>query len=300
MATAAAIRARIFNNLYGAGHTVRPFAHRINEGAGYTAGDGVVTVDDGTKFTAGDVIEFQSDGMQARVESIATNDLTIEAGINGTTDANQSDNAVIYKNPRFTIKQADDAVTEILGELEGWNIHVFGTGTITLVANQYYYDLTETDIVESIGVLSLYEQEANTLTPLPLPFHYWNNIHATLSTTQHGINVWDKGNTASTGTLYFTYAEQIATTADLLVRQEEIVVLGATARVMGADINPRTMDPGKRTDRTVQPGQTARDSGWFLSMYRDACLREEANLQTEVDRFTRKTRETARVRRWVV
>ncbi len=297
MATAAAIRARIFNNLYGAAHSARPYPHRIN--GAYTAA-GTMTVDDGTKWKIGDIIEEQTLGAQFRVESISTHVLTLEAGLNGTTDANLADNVIIHKNPRFTIKQVDDAVTEVLAKLSSWNIFIFGTGTITLVASQHYYDLTETDIIESIGVLSLYEIEANTLTPNPLPFQYWNHLHTTVSVTGHGIHAWSWGDSVATESLYFTYAKDINATTDLLTRQEELVVLGATARTMGADINPRTMDPGKRTDRTVQPGQSARDSGWFLSMFRDALIREEAEIGTEVDRFTRKTRETARMRRWVL
>ena len=298
MASATVIRERVFNYLYGSGHGKRPFGHRINESGSYTAGDGVITVDDGAKFTPGDVLEFQPLGMQARVESISTNDLTIEAGLNGTTDANLADDIVVFKNPRFTIKDADDAVAAVLELLEDYNIFILGTGTITLVDGQLYYDITATDIVESLGVLGLFDQQANTLVPVPLPFHYYAGLHTTLSSTQHGILAWSWGTAVATDALQYTYAKKIAATTDLTGRQEEMVVKGAVAQLMGTDIIPRTMDPGKRTDRTVQPGQTGRDSRWFQAEFQRALWREEARLMTEIDQLP-KNRDTARISRWV-
>ncbi len=298
MATQAAVVARIFNYLYGSGHGKRPFGHRINEGSGYTAGDGVITVDDGTKFAVGDILEFQPVGMQARVESIATNDLSIEAGINGTTDANLTDNVVLYKNPRFTIQQAGEAISSVLEILEEFNIFIFGTGSITLVASQWYYDLTETDIIEAWGVLALYEIEDNTLVPKPLPFDFKTGLHTTVSATQHGIVAWYWGDSTSGDPLYYTYAQKLDNVTDLETRHEEMVVLGSVAQMMGADINPRTMDPGKRTDRTVQPGQSARDSRWFQAEFQRAAWREEARLMTVIDDLPR-DRRTARVGRFV-
>lgn len=295
MATAAVIRARIFDYLYGSGQVVRPFAHRLN--GAYTSG-GTAVVDDGTKFTAGDIIEFQTDGNQARVESISANTLTIQAGLNGTTDANQLDNAVLFKNPRFTIKKVDNATTEVLEGLEGRGIFVFGTGTIVLVAAQTFYDVTATDIVDQYGVLAVYEKEATTLLPLNIPFRYYANIHTTITTSGQGLHILSFGNSKATDTLYYTYAKKIDATADLLVRQEELVVLGAAGRATAADINPRTADPGKRTDRTVQPGQAARDARWFEAEFQRACWREEALLAIEVKHALRQTRASARIQRW--
>jgi hypothetical protein len=296
MAAAAAIRARIMNQLYGLAQAERPFVSRIN--GAYTAGAGTCIVDDGAKFTAGDIIEF-ADGTQLLVESISTHTLTVVA-TNGTTDTSQLDNALISRNPRFTIFDVDNVTTEIMQALAQWNIFAFGEGTITTVANQDWYDLTDTDILENIGVLTLMEIETNTLTPNPLPFQYWNHIHTTVSATGHGLQTWDHGNTAVGGTLYYTYAKVIAATTDLSTRQEEIVVLGAVARMMGHDIAPRTMDPGKTTDRTNQPGQVGRDSRWFLAEYQRAAWREEARLAVEVSRFKRSTREIARLSRWTL
>ena len=295
MASATEIRERIFNYAYGSGHGKRPFAHRIN--GAYTAG-GTVTMDDGAKFTVNDVLEFQPLGMQARVESIATNVLTLDAGLNGTVDANLADNVTLFNNPRFTIKDADDAVKATLEVLEDYNIFVIGTGTITLVANQFYYDLTDSDIVEPWGVLGLFEQDATDLIPRPLPFHYYAGIHATLSTSGHGIKVWYWGNSTAGDTLYFTYAKKIDATTDLTTRQEEMVVKGSVAQLMGTDIIPRTMDPGKRTDRTVQPGQTGRDSRWFQAEFQRALWREEARWMTEIEQLPT-TRSIARVNRLV-
>jgi hypothetical protein len=280
MATAAAIQQRVRDNLYSAVLNERPFAHLINGAVNNSVT--TIAVDDGTNFAAGDIIEFLADGEQCYVQVVATNNLTVIRGWNGTTAASQSDNEVILKNPRFTYKQIDDAITATLHELATLGVYIWGTGDITLVANQYYYDITKTDIIEYPGIVGLYYAETITLQPVPLPFKYTRGLNTTVSATGHGLYVPIWGDKAATDKLYYTYSQAIDATTDLLSRQEELVVLGATARALGKAVAPRTHDPGRLTDKSVKAGQDAQDARWYQAEFYMRSRAEAAQLTAEV------------------
>jgi hypothetical protein len=106
-----------------------------------------------------------------------------------------------------------------------------------------------------------------------------------------------KGELAATGTAYYTFAKKYAAATDLVTRLDELVVFGATAKLFGMSIAPATHDPGARTDRTVQPGQTARDGRWFQGEFYLRARAEAALLATQRERFSRRTR-VARAGRW--
>lgn len=281
MGTAAVIHQRVRDNLYSAVLNERPFAHLINGAINDTVT--AVVVDDETNFAAGDIIEFLANGEQCYVQVVTTvsHTLTVIRGWNGTTKASQGDNVVILKNPRFTYKQIDDAITATMHELATLGVYIWGTGDITLVANQYWYDLTKTDIIEYPGVVALYYVEATTLDPVPLPFQYVRGLSASVSATTHGLHVPVWGDKAAGDKLYYTYAQAIDATTELLTRQDELVVLGASARIMGKAIAPRTYDPGRQTDKAVKAGQDAQDARWYQAEFYMRSRAEAAQLHAE-------------------
>ena len=71
----------------------------INEGAQYSATDTTLTVTDGSKFAVAQTILIESE--QLYITAIATNDLTVTRGVNGTTAATHADSTDIslYKYP---------------------------------------------------------------------------------------------------------------------------------------------------------------------------------------------------------
>lgn len=291
MATQAGVRQAIRDNIYSSRPPLRPFVHQIN--GAINSSITTITVDDGDNFAAGDIIEFE-DGEQCYVVSVSTDTLTVIRGYNGTTAASQSDNDVIYKNPRITIQQIDTAVDQIIKELFLQGIYVFGTGSITLVADQFYYTLSPTDIIEP---LSFYYADTNSV-PVPLPFKSMDLVHTALDTNGHGVHLWEWGDKSSGDTVYYTYQQLINDVTDLLDRQEPLVVMGATARILGMTILPETHDPGKRSDRTVQPGQGARDARYFQAEFFVATRAEQAQLKVDKTKVVRSNL-TSRVSRWV-
>ena len=65
----------------------------INEGAAFAAGDTTLTVTDGSKFAVGQTLVIESE--QLYITAIATNNLTVVRGVNGTTAASHADSTDI-------------------------------------------------------------------------------------------------------------------------------------------------------------------------------------------------------------
>lgn len=303
MATAAVIRQRVFDNLYGSYPTDTPFATTLT--ATYTLSEGVIDVLDEDDWAVGDVMENKATGEQMKVLAVTTdgsNIVTVIHAWNGTTPLAAVTTAdVLLKGPRFTQKKVDDAVTAVCLALEGWGVHKFGTGTITRADPVVVYDLTETDFVEAYGVLKLYRavDDSERIQQLPFRFSFNLDTSETEWTQSNQLHVLGFGSSADTDALYFTYAEQILTTADLSTRQEELVVAGATASVLGGAIAPATQDPGARTDRTVQPGQVSRDVRFFQGQFFTSVRTEAALVAVSRQKLMRDAAWSARSRRWV-
>ena len=302
MATAEAIRERIYSNLYGSFPTDSPFVTTLT--ATYTDAEGVIDVLDENDWAVGDVMENTATGELMKVLSVTTdssNVVTVSHGWNGTlTAAAVAADDVLFKNPRFTQKKLDDAVTAVIFSLEGWGVHAFGTGTITRAVPEVVYDLTETDFVEAYGVLKLYRALEDSHKVQQLPFRFIFNLDTDEAewTQSNQLHIGYFGSSADGDALYFTYAQQIDAVEDLLPRQEEIVVAGATASVLGGAIAPATQDPGARSDRTVQPGQVSRDVRFFQGQFFTGVRAEAALVTVARQKQMQDQAWRTRARRW--
>lgn len=292
MATLTDLQRRTKEYLYSATPNERPFVHLIN-GAITNVATSVV-VDDGDNFSPMDIIEFE-DGEQCLVTSVSTNTLTVVRGWAGTTAAAQDDNSVIYVNPRFTLKQMEETLLGVVRELRGHGIYSWGEGSLVLVNSQYKYDLAHTDILNEVGVVSVHYEDTAVFDEIrSLPFQF-QRTHSTIAPAT--LFLWEWGNLNGGDTVYYIYAQEIDSVTDLLARQEELVVNGAVARLLGATLAPRTHDPGKYSDRTVQPGQGLRDARFFQAEFYLAIRRESALLAGEAQSWAQSNR-TARARRY--
>jgi hypothetical protein len=299
MATASAIQTRVLGYLYGSYPSDRPFTSEIT--AAYTNVATTVSVTDGTDWAEGDELENPSTEEVMRVISVSANDLTVERAIEGTATASDGTDDRIHKNSRFPRVRVTQAITDAIESLELWGVHIFGVEAITrssAIVN--YYELTSTDIVDSIGVSGVYYVESVTKRPVFLPFQEFMNLGTNPAdyTQGRGIAVFDWGEVATTENVEVIYAKKISATTDLLTRQEEIVVQGACALMLGKTIAPFTQDPGARTDRTVQPGQTVRDGRWYQANFFVSVRAEAATLAVERQRSAPQSPRLGRARRW--
>ena len=302
MATLASIVQRVRNTVYGAFPTEAPFVTTL--AASHNISATTVTVLEEDNWAAQDILENQETNEEMLVLSVTTDGsdvlTVIRAWEGSTAAASVGADDVLVKNPRFRYSQISQAITETLASLESWGIYVHGNTQITRADPAWFYELAVTDVVEPMGVLRAYEVEVNASIPRSLPFRYQHNLGTNPAeySVGAGVTMQDWGATLNTEEVELIYAKKIAATTDLLTRQEELVVLGAVARLLGATIVPATHDPGARSDRTVQPGQTGRDWGNFQGRFINMARQEAGLLAVERQKFLAEVPKYARARRW--
>ena len=169
MATLAELQTRIRDNVYGQHPTDMPFTS-VLAAAIATTGTTEFTVADGDAWAIGDVIEIQETGEQALVTAVVADVLTVVREFNGTTAATAADVGLVVKNPRFSLRQMENAVTTAMLSFEAWGVHGFATSPIVCETLKNFYELNLTSISEQYGVLSVYYVDADSYVPLPLPF----------------------------------------------------------------------------------------------------------------------------------
>ncbi len=280
--TQASLRLRIKRLVYSARPALRPMRDAVQDVGGISNVALTVDVEDGTNWSVADTVAFD-DGEEARVTSISTNELTISRAINGTTAAAHAQFAEIEKRPRFRIQEIDDAIETVLHDL--WpNVWVLAQGTVGTVSTaKEWYTLTDADIRE---VLSVFYEEDDYLIPVPIVgWQFFTHLPSAEFTATQGLFIPSFGGADVGDTLYYIARVELTVVTELLDRQESLVALGAVHQLLGGEIVARSHDPGKRTDRTVQPGQMGRDSIWFLREYRNMRTREEIRLKEEESRI---------------
>jgi hypothetical protein len=154
MATQAAIRQRIYDYLYGAFPTESPFVTRLN--ASYTTGTSI-TVLENDQFEINDIVENLSTGEQMLVVAKGASEaMTVIRGWNGTTHPNTVGSTdALTKNPRFTQSKVNTPIATTLADLERWQIHVFGTGSITRADPKHFDGIADTALIDPLGVLKI-------------------------------------------------------------------------------------------------------------------------------------------------
>lgn len=301
MATQAEIRQRVYDYLFGTFPTEAPFVSRL--AASYSSGASSITVLDDTQWEINDIVENTETGEQFLVVAKPGADVltVINAWAGTTAAASVGTDDVLYKNPRFTRKKVDDGIDTAIKMLESWGVHGYGHGTITRANPKEFYELAETDIIPTMGVLKVYEVLQNSEIPRTLPFRYQFSLGTGPAEYSTGIGVvmGDWGETADTESVHFIYAKKLDAVGDLLERQEELAVVGAVVVLMGGTIVPATHDPGQRSNRTIQPGQTSRDVRHFQARFISEARMESGLLSVERSRMLTEVPGFTRARRWV-
>lgn len=287
------LRLRIKRLVYNARPALRPYQDKVLSAA-HNIADTTLDVTDGTSWVAGDIVEY-SDGELAIVTGVAANVLTVQRAQFGTTEANHAQGTEITKNPRFGIQEIDDAIETVLFDLYPQVYVLESVAFGTVVSGQEWYPIATADVFD---VLALYYEDPADFTPRPIFGWTFQKllVAAEFSQTQ-GLYVPGFTGATNGSNLYILQKRKITAAADLLDRQEPLVAMGAVYQLLGGETVSRTHDPGHRTDRTVQPGQDARDSIWFLREYRNLLTKEEIRLREDQD-WTPVNRVQARRRRF--
>lgn len=301
MATEAQLKQRVRDYLYGAYPTDSPFYAQL--GASYTSGTTSITVDDGANWDAGDILENLGTEEQFYVKSVSGAVLTVIPGFGGTTQAASAGaDDTIVKNPRFSAAQIDSALDRSLKSLNNWGIHGFAQGSFVRNDMQKdFWEVAEVDIDPVYRVLEAYYVETNNEVPRPLPFRNRADLGSgpTEYTGGEGILILGWGEVSEGESVHYIYAQVYDdVTEPVEGEEEELLVLGACVLLMGGTIAPATQDPGARTDRTVQGGQTSRDVRFFQGEFFQRVRTQAAKVAIQREKFRPSTVRYARARRW--
>ena len=288
--TQAQINQAVKLELYSAQVTERPYEALINET--FSDVDTTLTLDDGTPWAVGDIGEFD-DGEQVLVTAVATNDLTVIRGYNGTTAAAQADDSRIVKNPRFSIAQIEQATGHALDILADY-LYVETTETITYDPTTRWYALSTT----FDKVLTVFYKPTNEDYPAPVEYWHWERgVPSAAFTQDEGLWLPQTMDIASGADIYVVGRVRPSAITELDDSFKHCVTMGVCYYLLGAANVARTHDPGKRTDRTVQPGQEARDSIWYYREFQGAIDRLRERL-TRLEKNLPTSRQASRARRF--
>lgn len=227
-----------------------------------------VVVPDGTEWAAGDILEFQDDGEQCYVRSIATNDLTVYRGFNGTTaSSSHTSGGLLIKNPVFTYKRVKDEIERAITNTWPYAWKAV-QDSITPATGTYWFDLAS-DAVDLVSVYQLFGSSSNMVGTYGTAgskksVMLMRNLPAALVASGIGLR-FPGGFYDSSNSVYVYYRAKLTTTtsngsysdlADGLLADH--IAHAAAARLLATEDSPRVSDNDVTMgDATVQPGLRA-------------------------------------------
>ena len=299
--TAAAMRRRVLNMVYSSQPTFRPFQTPMAT-AGINASVTTIDVPTGTGggWAAGDEGEFE-DGERYLVTAVATDAKTVIRGHAGTTATTHAQYDIITKNPRFTVAAIDQYILDSVLDLSP-DIYNFHTITDTYTAGTEWYEMDATGDENIYEVMTVYVKMTNESHPTPVSgWVFVNNVDSTGFTEPNGLYIPGGLNIKTASSFYIACRKAYTVITDLDAASPAVRVVAhfVAYKLLGGAEIARSHDPGKRTDRTVQPGTEGRSSIWHLREAERLRMREEARLDSIEDRLP-KDRYAMRARRYRV
>lgn len=294
--TQAQLRRGILTEVYSAGITTRPYQTPMQT-AGINTTATTIDVVDGDAWTVGDIGEFD-DGEQFFVTAISTNALTVTRGWNETTAAAQDQYDAITQNPRFTIQQVDQALEHVYQDYQPdvYDTHIV---TFTKSATTRWYDFDDTGEDQIIDVLSVYYKPTDVSYPVGISdWDFRTGLDTSTFGAYSGLLLGDSLNIPDATSIFVVTKKAIFEAANLPDYLKSCTIFGGVYFLLGSGNVARTHDPGKRTDRTVQPGQEARDSYWYWQEYNRRKNDFAGELVINVDKMPGSERNHKRARRY--
>ena len=298
--TAAAMRDRVKNMVFAAMPTTRPYETPLAT-AGINAS--VTTIDvptgTGTSWAVNDIGEFE-EGEQFLVTAVSTDALTVIRGHAGTTAASHAQNDIISQNSRFTVEQIDQVIDDSVVDL-GTELYKLHTITDTYSSSTRWFPMDAAGDENIFEVIAVYHKPTGSDHPVGIwGWTFKDRVDATGFTEDNGLFLSTGGGLGNADTFYIATKKRYLVITDIDAASPVIQVVAhfAVYKLLGMAETVRTHDPGKRTDRTVQPGAEGRSSIWFLREAIRLRDREETRLH-KMERSLPVTRTGQRARRYV-
>jgi hypothetical protein len=265
--TAAAMRTAIRNELYGADVTTRPYETVLVYSID-TDTQVLLTVPDGAAWAAGDILEIDSEGELCLVTSVAGAVLTVKRAYGGTTaSAYVALGSLVRKSPKYSIPQIDQAIQHVLQDLAP-EVYLPYTISLTFDSTTTWYPFTTAGDDQVFDVITVYYDPTDGDQPQAAPvWQFQRDVPSAGFTKTLGLVIPASINLAASASIYVNTKKEILLVTELPDRMKSMVIMGAVYSLLGGGDIRRIHDPGKRTDRTVQPGSEARTSIWYLREY---------------------------------
>lgn len=221
-------------------------------GGAYTAGGATLTISDYTGLVQGERLDFQDDATYEtfRITTTPTSStVAISHSYDGTTNANHSNGARFYKNPRFASNQIVNAIT-----------HVVDTRLFPHV-----WAVTSTTITPSPSTTNLYDLPAAFEWPISVsqaatgsiedlrsvPYSVLGTVPSGISATNKALRItaWPRQDTDAT----LFYAAK-ATTTTMTAAMEPVIALGVASYLLRTESGEKA----DRFDEDDRPGRQLR------------------------------------------
>jgi hypothetical protein len=245
---------------------VRDLLSEFGDQTWYTQGSAassssVVAVTDGTDWEEGAVGEFQDDGEQFKVISVSVNNLTCFRGHAGTTGAVHAASSTIVRDPKFSYRQVNQALTSALSRLWPYVYKVTST-PITPTTTTYWYNLATTDI-ELLGARQEYgttsiavgEFHTHSMRPTNKKFiRFERELPATAAASGVGVYFPD-GFYHATNTVKVRTKSILTGTSDIedsnLLPVADALIIGALPRLL-IDVQMKRLVQGVNLQQAMQ------------------------------------------------
>ena len=276
--TQAALRLDVIDIVEGNDPRNRPYTTTLTGAPG--AAPDTLPVQDGDAWQTGDIAEVVDATVGNSLNlvlSVSTNTLTVTRDVGRVTRVGDyAGGELVRKNPRFSYDQIDQALSAVLQEL---NPRVFALLTEDIAyTTQDFYDVADTAMENVLSAWYLDDGDMRT------PYYYYQTDPANDQPT-----LWLAG-WGYSGTVHISYQRAYAAVTEMPDRLGGIMVAGSVYRLLGGSTVWATTDAGKRTDRTVQGGQEARDSYWFFREFTRLMDLERVYLMEQIKRFPKDIR----------
>jgi hypothetical protein len=241
----------------------RPF---VDVATAASAGTTTVSVSDGADWEEGAILEFQDDGEQCLVRSVASNNLTVIRGWNGTTAAAHS-SITVFRDPQYTYYNILQAIDSAIDKLYPYAYKVASTTVTPAPTTTVWYNLAVSDFIDLIAVEQVYGSTNQSLGVFGekdsgRPVLLRRNIPSSLAATDGIALRFPAGFWNNSNDVTVKYRTFITGTADIeddgRLPVADAVVFGATAFLLQAKESERVGEgEDSETSRSVRTGARA-------------------------------------------
>lgn len=224
-------------------------------GGAYTAAGTTLTISDFTGLTQGDVFDFQDDAtyeLMRVATTPTTSTVTISFAYDGTTNANHSNGARFYKNPRFRSNQVIQALTHIVNTRMWPDLWVASTTTLTPSISTTNLYALPTDFLQLLNDNQyLYQAATGSIEDAVYSYGQVRQVPSSIATSTWALRVTSWARTDVGATLFYRAK---VTTSNMTAAMEPVIAIGTAAYLLRTE----AAEKAERFDEDDRPSRQLR------------------------------------------